>query len=55
MFFHRPNKTLPMIISSFEQDNKTLEGLKYHEKTLEWIMSNLKRINPSSCMHQIYD
>ncbi|RDX62168.1 Retrovirus-related Pol polyprotein, partial [Mucuna pruriens] len=47
---------LPVIIANnlcWEQEDKLLNVLRQHKKTIGWKLSNLLGINPSICMHKI--
>ena len=50
------NSKLPVIISSALTDleeEKVLEVLRDHKAALRWIISDIKGISPSICMHKI--
>ncbi|RDX98334.1 hypothetical protein CR513_18763, partial [Mucuna pruriens] len=36
-----------------EQEDKLLQVLRQHKKAIGWKLSDLPRINPSTCMHRI--
>ncbi|RDY07584.1 hypothetical protein CR513_08278, partial [Mucuna pruriens] len=47
---------LPIMIANYlhqEQEDKLLQVLRQHKKAIGWKLSDLRRINPSICMHRI--
>ena len=50
------NNTLPVIISSSlnaYKERRLVNVLGRYKKAIRWTMTNIKRINPSICMHKI--
>ena len=50
------NETKPVIISfdlTKEEENKLLEVLRQYQSAFAWLISDIKGISPSICMHKI--
>ncbi|KAA3483141.1 Retrovirus-related Pol polyprotein from transposon opus [Gossypium australe] len=53
---HQEPNTLPIIIAtglSAEQEGALLDVLKRYKKAIEWTITDIKGINPTSCQHKI--
>ncbi|RDY08786.1 hypothetical protein CR513_06966, partial [Mucuna pruriens] len=44
---------LHQLMKNIEQEEKLLEVLMKHNKVINWILTDLPRINPSICTHKI--
>lgn len=52
----KSNNTLPVIISnklSVEEEDKLIQVLKEYKEVVEWTITDIKRLSPSTCMHKI--